>query len=56
MDDSSPVHACEVQIDFPTNLQAEQALQILQVDAEPTDRVTKSFRMHKAENGVSMVV
>mmetsp|Transcript_99114 Transcript_99114/g.277601 ORF Transcript_99114/g.277601 Transcript_99114/m.277601 type:complete len:94 (-) Transcript_99114:264-545(-) len=53
---SSPLHACEVQIDFPTNLQAEQAMRILQVDAEPTDRVTKSFRMENTEDGMSMVV
>jgi len=42
---SSSRHACEVQVTFPTDVQAEQALQILQVDAEPTDRVHKSFRL-----------
>lgn len=49
-------HACEVQVTFPTNLQAEQALQVLQVDAEPTDRVTKSFRLEQTNDIVSMVV
>jgi hypothetical protein len=39
------IHACEIELTFPTNLQAEQAMQILQVDAEPTDRVTKQFRL-----------
>lgn len=40
-----PSHACEIDITFPTDLQAEQALQILQVDKEPTDRVSKTFRL-----------
>ena len=43
----STVHACEVEVTFPTNLQAEQAVQVLQVDQEPTDRVTKSFELVK---------
>jgi hypothetical protein len=53
-------HACEIQVTFPTDLQAEQAMKILQVDAEPTDRVTKSFRLHEETNEketlVSMIV
>ena len=51
-------HSCEIKVSFPTNLQAEQALQVLQVDPEPTDRVSKSFRLvEDAEsNEVSMVV
>ena len=51
-------HACEVEVRFPTDLQAEQALQILQVDAEPTDRVTKSFRLERPpfDHSVCMVV
>jgi len=53
---ATQLHVCEVQILFPTNLQAEQALKILQVDVEPTDRVTKSFRLEHAEDSVSMVV
>jgi hypothetical protein len=40
-------HACEIEVTFPTNLQAEQALQVLQVDQEPTDRVTKTFHLLK---------
>lgn len=41
------IHACEIEVTFPTNLQAEQALQILQVDKEPTARVSKSFHLTK---------
>jgi hypothetical protein len=37
------MHACEVVVTFPTNLQARQALRVLQVDKEPSDRVTRSF-------------
>ena len=44
-----PNHACEIEVIFPTDLQAEQALQILQVDKEPTDRVSKSFHLVKEE-------
>jgi hypothetical protein len=43
MTDNAFRHACEVEVTFPTNLQAQQALEILQVDQEPTDRVTKVF-------------
>mmetsp|Transcript_17672 Transcript_17672/g.40552 ORF Transcript_17672/g.40552 Transcript_17672/m.40552 type:complete len:128 (+) Transcript_17672:182-565(+) len=43
------IHACEIEVTFPTNLQADQALRILQVDREPTDRVSKSFRLIKPE-------
>ena len=42
-------HACEIEVTFPTNLQAEQALKILQVDKEPTDRVSKSFQLVREE-------
>jgi hypothetical protein len=42
-------HACEIEVTFPTDLQAEQALQILQVDREPTDRVSKSFQLVSEE-------
>ena len=41
------IHACEIEVTFPTNLQAEQALQILRVDKEPTERVSKSFHLVK---------
>mmetsp|Transcript_12420 Transcript_12420/g.31289 ORF Transcript_12420/g.31289 Transcript_12420/m.31289 type:complete len:112 (-) Transcript_12420:759-1094(-) len=40
-----PSHVCEIDITFPTDLQAEQALKILQVDKEPTDRVSKTFQL-----------
>lgn len=42
-----PKHVCEIDVAFPTDLQAEQALQILQVDREPTDRVSKTFSLVK---------
>lgn len=38
---SPPPHVCEVRVTFPTNRQAQYALQVLQVDKEPTDRVQK---------------
>ena len=44
-----PSHACEIEVTFPTDLQAEQALQILQVDKEPTDRVSKKFELVREE-------
>lgn len=53
-------HACELRITFPTNLQAEQAKQVMEVDKEPTDRVKKSFRLETTEKDgkptVSLVV
>ena len=36
-------YSCQIDIQFPTDRQAEQAMQVLQVDREPGDRVTKSF-------------
>ncbi|CAJ1934152.1 unnamed protein product [Cylindrotheca closterium] len=36
---------CEVKIVFPTNVQAQQAMQVLAVDPEPTNRVAKKFRI-----------
>ena len=50
-------HACELRITFPTDLQAEQAMQIMQVDSEPTDRVSKSFRLdtRQGDEGESIV-
>jgi hypothetical protein len=50
------IHACEIEITFPTNLQAEQALQILQVDKEPTDRASKSFHLVKTKNEEGMAI
>lgn len=44
-----PNHVCEIDVTFPTDLQAEQALQILQVDKEPTDRVSKTFQLLREE-------
>mmetsp|Transcript_27052 Transcript_27052/g.47786 ORF Transcript_27052/g.47786 Transcript_27052/m.47786 type:complete len:122 (+) Transcript_27052:3-368(+) len=41
----TPLHICELEVTFPTNIQAEQALQVLQVDKEPSNRVSKSFQL-----------
>lgn len=49
-----PNHVCEIEVAFPTDLQAEQALQILQVDKEPTDRVSKSFQLVREEAAKDM--
>ena len=49
---SRPNHICEIEVTFPTDRQAEQALQILQVDKEPTDRVSKSFELVTNETSV----
>ena len=49
---SHPNHVCEIEVTFPTDRQAEQALQILQVDKEPTDRVSKSFELVTNETSV----
>lgn len=43
------LHACEIEVIFPTNEQAEQAIQILQVDREPTERVSKVFHLVNEE-------
>ena len=45
------IHSCDVRVTFPTNRQAQYALQVLQVDKEPTDRVTKSMEieLHKTQ-------
>jgi hypothetical protein len=44
-------HACEIEVTFATNLQAEHALQVMQVDEEPSDRVTKSYQLiQQSEN------
>lgn len=50
---ADPKHVCEIYVTFPTDLQAEQALQILQVDREPTDRVSKAFALVKEESNES---
>ena len=49
---SSPpkMHSCDVRVTFPTNRQAQYALQVLQVDKEPTGRVTKSMEIELHEN------
>lgn len=41
-------YACQIDIRFPTNRQAEQAIQVLQVDREPGERVVKSFSIVNA--------
>jgi hypothetical protein len=38
-----PHHSCEVRIAFPTARHAEQTLQVMQVDKEVGDRVTKTL-------------
>lgn len=43
------LYACRIEISFPTNGQAEQAMQVLQVDREPGDRVVKAFSLVKEE-------
>ena len=47
---------CEIEVAFPTNLQAEQAVKVLQVDAEPTNRVTKAFKLSRKKDGKEMEV
>eukprot|EP00531_Pseudo-nitzschia_arenysensis_P016370 CAMPEP_0116136788 /NCGR_PEP_ID=MMETSP0329-20121206/11916_1 /TAXON_ID=697910 /ORGANISM="Pseudo-nitzschia arenysensis, Strain B593" /LENGTH=155 /DNA_ID=CAMNT_0003631689 /DNA_START=100 /DNA_END=568 /DNA_ORIENTATION=+ len=47
-----PSHVCEIDVTFPTDIQAEQALQILQVDKEPTDRVSKTFELVREEGTI----
>jgi hypothetical protein len=48
-------NACELEVTFCNAVQAEQAMQIMQVDKEPTDRVTKSFQL-KTTDGVTCLV
>jgi Transcription factor Pcc1 len=43
--ESSRAHVCEVCVTFPTNRQAQYALEVLRVDREPTNRVTKSMEV-----------
>ena len=40
-------YACRIEVRFPKNEDAEQAVQGLQVDREPGDRVVKSFSVVK---------
>ena len=47
---SPKMHSCDVRVTFPTNRQAQYALQALQVDKEPTDRVTKSMEIELHKN------
>mmetsp|Transcript_55785 Transcript_55785/g.135180 ORF Transcript_55785/g.135180 Transcript_55785/m.135180 type:complete len:122 (-) Transcript_55785:191-556(-) len=46
---SPKMHSCDVRVTFPTNRQAQYALQVLQVDKEPTDRVTKSMEVEMSD-------
>eukprot|EP00934_Nitzschia_sp_Nitz4_P005247 Nitzschia sp. Nitz4//scaffold66_size103028//54223//54713//NITZ4_004501-RA/size103028-augustus-gene-0.78-mRNA-1//-1//CDS//3329556359//5237//frame0 len=48
---STRMHSCQVQVTFPTNIQAQQVLSALQVDEEPTNRVSKSFRLETVQKG-----
>lgn len=51
-EESHQAHCCEIKVSFPTNLQARQAMDVLAVDPEPTNRVSKHFRIlqEAAEN------
>lgn len=40
---SSSPYSCQIDVVFPTNEQAKNAIQVLQVDREPGGRVSKSF-------------
>jgi hypothetical protein len=44
-------YACEIDITFPTALIAEQARDVMQVDKELGDRVTKSFSLLHSDGG-----
>lgn len=51
MTDDKHKHACELEVVFRTASSAEHAVKVLQVDKEPTDRVTKSFQLKSNEQG-----
>ena len=42
-------YACRIDVKFPTSRQAEQTMQVLQVDREPGDRVIKAFSIVNME-------
>jgi len=44
------IYTCRIDIKFPTNLQAEQTMQVLQVDKEPGDRVIKTFSVVEVDD------
>jgi len=44
-------YACEIDIAFPTAALAEQTKQVMQVDKELGDRVTKSFALVPQSSG-----
>ena len=46
-------YACRIDIRFPTHQQAEQTMQVLQVDREPGDRVVKTFSLAKTNESGS---
>jgi hypothetical protein len=49
-------YACEIDISFPTALIAEQTRDVMQVDKELGDRVTKTFSLIQPEGGVKSSV
>jgi hypothetical protein len=55
-DENDEKHACDLEVTFCNAVQAEQAMQIMQVDQEPTDRVTKSFSLKTADNVTCLVM
>jgi hypothetical protein len=49
-------HACDLEATFSSAVQAEQAKQMMQVDQEPTDRVTKLFILKTTDDVTCLVV
>jgi hypothetical protein len=49
-------YACEIDIAFPTALIAQQTRDVLQVDKELGDRVTKTFSLVETDEGVKSSV
>lgn len=38
-------YVCQIDVSFPNSLDAKRAMQVLQVDKEPGNRVVKSFSL-----------
>jgi hypothetical protein len=49
-------YACEIDIAFPTALIAQQTRDVVQVDKELGDRVTKTFSFVQPDGGVKSSV
>jgi hypothetical protein len=49
-------YACEIDIAFPTALIAQQTRDVMQVDKELGDRVTKTFSLIQPDGGVKSSV